>query len=202
MFDDPKITKIIIFALIGIIVVLSIAVIYLAVKKNTYYVDEEGEEITHFSSGKTNRRNIPPVEETPVTIPEEDEQPLEGFDDEPENGGTLEVPMTSAPADDEISSVDITVTVENETNQHRITGFPCLLGRDSGCDLVIKEPAVSRRHAQFVCEDGALYLEDVSEHNGTYLNGVKLPSLGKARVHNGDIINLGRAEITIGAIHH
>ena len=35
MFDDPKIVQLIIIALIGIIVVLTIAVIYLAIKKNT-----------------------------------------------------------------------------------------------------------------------------------------------------------------------
>ena len=62
MFDDPKIVKLIIIALVGIIVVLTIAVIYLAIKKNTYYVDEDGEEITSFSTNFTlNIHNTPPI---------------------------------------------------------------------------------------------------------------------------------------------
>lgn len=202
MFDDPKITKVIIFALIGIIVVLTIAVIYLAVKKNTYYVDEEGNEITSFKKANTNNI-VPPVRQAPVSVPVE-EQPEPDFDEIEEaidGGSTLEVPTASIPED--VSSVDIAVTIDNaETNEHRISGFPCLMGRDAGCDLVIREPAVSRRHAQLICENGGLYLEDVSEHNGTYLNGVKLPSLGKAKVHEGDVINLGRAEIEIGRIRY
>lgn len=42
MFDNPEIDKLIIFALLGMVAVLGIAVIFLAVKKNTYYVDESG----------------------------------------------------------------------------------------------------------------------------------------------------------------
>lgn len=202
MFDDPKITKVIIFALIGIIVVLTIAVIYLAVKKNTYYVDEEGNEITHFRKAG-NDSDVPPVRQAaPVSMPVE-EQPEPDFDEieDAVDGSTLDVPTASVP--EEVSSVDIAVTIDNsDTNEHRISGFPCLMGRDAGCDLVIREPAVSRRHAQLMCENGGLYLEDVSEHNGTYLNGVKLPSLGKAKVHEGDVINLGRAEIVIGRIRY
>ena len=45
MFDNPEIDKLIIFALLGMVAVLGIAVIFLAVKKNTYYVDESGNEI-------------------------------------------------------------------------------------------------------------------------------------------------------------
>ena len=89
MFDDPKIVQLIIIALIGIIVVLTIAVIYLAIKKNTYYVDENGEEITSFSTKKEEpeRMEVPSVE-TPIPV-----QPLRGIsvDDEEETeeeGGT------------------------------------------------------------------------------------------------------------------
>jgi hypothetical protein len=45
MLDDPGFAKIVIFALVGMVVVLTIAVIWLAVQKNTYYVDEDGDEV-------------------------------------------------------------------------------------------------------------------------------------------------------------
>ena len=199
MFDDPKIVKLIIIALVGIIVVLTIAVIYLAIKKNTYYVDEDGEEITSFSTKKTPE----PVVEAPVVEAAVPVQPLRGLeldDEESEEGGTLEVPMTSRPA--EITSVELTVTVEDETSSQTLTSFPCMVGRETSCGLVISEPAVSRKHALLVSEMGGLYIEPVSEHNGTFVNGIRLSSQGKSRVYEGDRISLGRAEIVIGRIHH
>ncbi len=199
MFDDPKIVKLIIIALVGIIVVLTIAVIYLAIKKNTYYVDEDGEEITSFSTKKTPE----PVVEAPVVEAAVPVQPLRGLeldDEESEEGGTLEVPMTSRLA--EITSVELTVTVEDETSSQTLTSFPCMVGRETSCGLVISEPAVSRKHALLVSEMGGLYIEPVSEHNGTFVNGIRLSSQGKSRVYEGDRISLGRAEIVIGTIHH
>ena len=99
-----------------------------------------------------------------------------------------------------ITGISVSVTVGNNTVDTVVRDFPCLLGREaSSCDIVISEPAVSRRHARFVLEDGTAYIEDVSEHNGTYLNDTKLPPLGRAKIHEGDIITLGRASIVINA---
>lgn len=204
MFDDPKIVQLIIIALVGIIVVLTIAVIYLAIKKNTYYVDESGEEITTFSTKKTPEPVEAPSVEKSIPV-----QPLRSLDldaaeadenEEEEEGGTLEVPMTSKPAD--ITAVDLTVTVEDETSTQTLTSFPCMVGRETSCGLVISEPAVSRKHALLVSEMGALYIEPVSEHNGTFVNGNRLPSQGRSRVYEGDRITLGRAEIVVGTIRH
>ena len=204
MFDDPKIVQLILIALVGIIVVLTIAVIYLAIKKNTYYVDESGEEITTFSTKKTPEPVEAPSVEKSIPV-----QPLRSMDldgdeadenEDEEEGGTLEVPMTSKPAD--ITAVDLTVTVEDETSTQTLTSFPCMVGRETSCGLVISEPAVSRKHALLVSEMGALYIEPVSEHNGTFVNGIRLSSQGKSRVYEGDRISLGRAEIVIGTIHH
>lgn len=168
MFEDPTIVKLIIIGLIGIIVVLTIAVIYLAIKKNTYYVDEDGNEITTFSTRKEERTALKPVAVEETT--EEPEIPdivmPEAEREEPE--GTLEVPLSTKA--EEISGVDVTVTVEDETTSATLSVLPCLIGRETTCGLVISEPAVSRRHAQLVSEFGSLYLEDVSGHNGTYLD--------------------------------
>ena len=110
------------------------------------------------------------------------------------------MPMTSKPAD--ITAVDLTVTVEDETSTQTLTSFPCMVGRETSCGLVISEPAVSRKHALLVSEMGALYIEPVSEHNGTFVNGNRLPSQGRSRVYEGDRITLGRAEIVVGTIRH
>lgn len=118
-----------------------------------------------------------------------------------ESTGTTVIPPfhASQPSPTQtLKGVDVTIVVQGKTTTTKINHFPCMLGRDAGkCDVIISEPAVSRRHAKLVMEDGVIYLEDVSEHNGTYLNETKLPPLGKARVHAGDEIALGRARIKV-----
>lgn len=188
MFDNPQLAKMIIFALIGIIVVLVIAVIALAIRRNVYYVDENGNEIKP-NKKKKSQESKPQVKAEPVApvMTPLKVDPILDDKEEP-----LEVKGTS------VTGTIVTVTINGETTESTITSFPCLLGREtSSCNLVISEPAVSRKHAQFILEDGNLYLEDVSEHNGTYVNGTKLPPLGRMRIHEADVISLGRAEIDI-----
>ena len=45
MLKNPTVLKYMNFILVGIILVLTVAVIYLVFKKNEYYVDETGEEV-------------------------------------------------------------------------------------------------------------------------------------------------------------
>lgn len=196
MFNDPEISKLIIFALIGMVAVLGIAVIVLAVKKNTYYVDEAGNEIEPVSKKHAQRKMqqqeveptpVVPIE-TPVVQPSID--PIES---------KLESNLFVKPAYPK--GLLLTIIINGEKQHIRLSEFPAMIGRDSSsCQLVVNEPAVSRRHARFILEDGKVYLEDVSEHNGTYINGAKLPPLGRGEVRDEDKINLGRAEILVDKI--
>ena len=107
-----------------------------------------------------------------------------------------EIPLeTTAPG---VKGVRIRVDVSGKSAEYAVDHLPCLIGRETGtCDLTISEPAISRRHARLALADNKVFIEDVSEHNGTFLNGTKLPSLGSAELHEGDRIALGRAEITV-----
>lgn len=191
MFDDPEIDKLIIYALVGMVAVLGLAVIILGVKRNTYYVDNHGEEIRPVPKQQT-YQSYPKQPAPPQRKPEV--RPVNAVKQE-EEGHTRQVPVVKP---GRIAGVEVSVTVDGSTQNTVIRKFPCLIGRESSsCDLVVVEPAVSRRHARFFLENGSLYIEDVSEHNGTYLNGEKLPPLGRSMIHEGDTIHLGRAEIVI-----
>ena len=295
MLNDPEIDKLIIYTLAGICAVLLLAVFFLAVKRNIYYVDETGAEVPpppkkklfNFSFGKKKKEEAPPVEAPPV-MPEEPavlaataaEVPLneEDYDEsfslpvfpgEPEEEAAEAVePAVEEPAaevmepqldeeevdaavddfladlpepdaeeyhedlttvlerpehmppdpealtrtsafdmDDEEyeegqepvpTGVEVAVVIGNNVREYSINQLPCLIGRESStCDLVISEPAVSRRHARILVVDRQLCIEDVSEHNGTFLNMTKLPSLGRAILKAGDRITLGRATIDV-----
>lgn len=45
------------------------------------------------------------------------------------------------------------------------------IGRDPGNDVVLRDPKVSRRHAEVAFERGFFVLHDLQSANGTYLNG-------------------------------
>ena len=193
MFNNTAIDKMIIFVLIGIVAVLVVAVMVLAVKRNIYYVDEEGNEIKPNKNKSGHAGNIRPA---PAAVNPQPAQRMTPLNADPLPEENLEAPL--AVKGSSVTGAVVHITINGQTTEATITNFPCLMGRETAsCNLVISEPAVSRRHAQIIEENGSLYLEDVSEHNGTFLNGTKLPPLGRARIHEGDRISLGRAEIDI-----
>lgn len=208
LLNDPDIDKLIIYALLGMVAILGIAVIFLAVKKNTYYVDESGNEIPSVNSkkvvvNKTTIQQEAPQQPTPVVTPvakplvEPSQQPIPQASEKPALATPISVKPTAP------RGVSVTVIINGEAHQMTVNVLPALIGRDSAsCDLPIKEPAVSRKHARFAVDNGVLYIEDVSEHNGTYINGSKLPPLGRSKVQEGDKINLGRAEILVDKINY
>ncbi len=64
------------------------------------------------------------------------------------------------------------------------------IGRAEGNDLLLTEGGVSRKHARFFVEDGAVMVEDTGSANGTWVNGEKIegptPVTAKCTVVIGD----------------
>ena len=70
------------------------------------------------------------------------------------------------------------------------------IGRSSGCDLVINDSTVSRKHAQIeIVNEKTINLTDLGSHNGTTVNGYKITDTAKLR--DGDILSFGRVEFKI-----
>jgi len=63
-----------------------------------------------------------------------------------------------------------------------------VIGRDAGCDIIINDRQVSRRHALLRKVDGGFELEDLKSKNGTHING--LPLSGPTRLQDGDLIQV------------
>jgi len=72
-------------------------------------------------------------------------------------------------------------------------GVRAVLGRDPGCDVVLDDASVSRRHALLVADGkGGCRLRDLASANGTFLDGVRIgqngvPIPGGARLRFGDV---------------
>lgn len=73
------------------------------------------------------------------------------------------------------------------------------VGRE--CDgLILDDPKVSRLHARFTVEDGALMLIDLQSTNGTHLNGEAVSA--KTPIRPDDEILVGNATIRIDPVWH
>ncbi|QRG86720.1 FHA domain-containing protein [Bulleidia sp. zg-1006] len=176
MLKNPTVLKYMIFILAGIILVLSIAVIYLVFKKNEYYVEEEGEVVKPTSSAK--KPQLQPIE-------------LDVMDDEV----TKVVPTVQTSSTKK--GLLFLVLAANQSTQKALMEFPCVIGRDPSSELVLNDPAVSRKHCQILKEDGSFFLEDLAEHNGTFLNGEKMIPNVKVKLNLGDEIMLGHVTLKL-----
>jgi len=71
-----------------------------------------------------------------------------------------------------------------------------VVGRDAGCDLVLVDARVSRRHLEIVPAGAGNRLRDLGSSNGTSLNGVRVD---EADLGLGDLIALGDSELCVEA---
>jgi hypothetical protein len=69
-----------------------------------------------------------------------------------------------------------------------------LVGRHGGCDVVLPDPSVSRRHAWLTFHDGHWVLRDLDSTNGTRVNGARVE---RCRLEPGDRLRLGSAELLV-----
>jgi FHA domain len=68
------------------------------------------------------------------------------------------------------------------------------IGRSRGCDVVLTDISVSRRHARLIPRDGAWVLQDLASTNGTYLNG---HPVSRCQLRPGDRLALGEALLRV-----
>lgn len=68
------------------------------------------------------------------------------------------------------------------------------IGRSAGCDVVLTDISVSRRHARLIPRDGIWVLHDLSSTNGSYLNGRRV---SRCQLRPGDRLALGEALLRV-----
>jgi hypothetical protein len=69
-----------------------------------------------------------------------------------------------------------------------------LIGRHAGCDVVLGDDTVSRRHARLVFRDGKWIVHDLNSTNGTAVNG---SYVGRCELCPGDQLVLGEECLSI-----
>jgi pSer/pThr/pTyr-binding forkhead associated (FHA) protein len=71
------------------------------------------------------------------------------------------------------------------------THRPFTVGRDPGNDIILRDPKVSRHHAEIVFERGFFVLHDLASANGSYVNGKRIRV---APLTHGAGLRLGNSE--------
>ncbi len=82
---------------------------------------------------------------------------------------------------------------EFERRAYPLSGRTFTIGRDAGSDIVVREPAVSRSHAEVRPESGDFMIHSTGA-TGTLLNGEPLAT--PAKLEDGDRISVGSVEFT------
>jgi DNA-binding SARP family transcriptional activator len=74
---------------------------------------------------------------------------------------------------------------------------PIIIGRSSGCDLVLPDEEISRQHARIELADGVYRITDLGSMNGTLVNGQIVE--GESVLLDGDRIGIGNVILRYGA---
>lgn len=86
------------------------------------------------------------------------------------------------------------------TEQERfrlLAGDFLLVGKDQECDLVLRDPLVSRRHLRFFQREQSLFLEDLGSTNGTKVDGLAcVPGRSQGLVAGNEVV-LGNSKLII-----
>ncbi len=74
-----------------------------------------------------------------------------------------------------------------------------VIGRGTGCQLVLDDALVSRKHAEIEVGVGRATLVDLGSVNGVFVNGIRMS--GRQSLVDGDKILIGQQEISVLASH-
>jgi len=97
-----------------------------------------------------------------------------------------------------IKTKRIYMYIETKTKKEKVdvsVENSIIVGRSNYCDLCINDPKLSRQHFVIEMVNDKFSITNISNTNGTFLNGNKLTS--KQLLHNGDKIHAGTSVITV-----
>lgn len=91
------------------------------------------------------------------------------------------------------------LVIEDEAGTRSIVPFagePIVVGRAlEGVTFRLADRNVSRRHARFVAQNGAVFVEDLGSLTGTRLNGERIA--GRRRLREGDLVQIGDYDLAV-----
>lgn len=71
------------------------------------------------------------------------------------------------------------------------------IGRARNCDVVLRDPSISKLHAHVRMDGGQWAMVDLGSHNGTLVRGEKLVPNEPARLKSGDLVTFGSVTVRV-----
>ncbi len=88
------------------------------------------------------------------------------------------------------------ITLPDGTKQEAVLpGYPVIIGKAPGSDILINDSGVSRQHANIRLQNGQYCISDLGSLNGVYVNSRKVAAEEACPLNHGDKIQLGRVKI-------
>ncbi len=69
--------------------------------------------------------------------------------------------------------------------------LPIVIGRSEEAKFRIQQDRVSRKHCEFLGQDGIVYLRDLGSTNGTFLDDEQVPASEKTIIKSGAVVRVG-----------
>lgn len=69
--------------------------------------------------------------------------------------------------------------------------LPIVVGRSEEAKFRIQQDRVSRKHCEFLGQDGVVFLRDLGSTNGTFLDGEQVPASEKTPIKSGAVVRVG-----------
>ncbi len=80
-------------------------------------------------------------------------------------------------------------------------GAECRIGRDLGCDIVVDDEHAAAQHALLtLLEDGRVCVRDLGTHNGTRVDGKRVPADSGTIIEQGEVF-VGTARVRVRTRH-
>jgi transcriptional regulator with GAF, ATPase, and Fis domain len=111
-----------------------------------------------------------------------------------DDGRTTVAPSDARPIDDGRLAAKLVVVAGPDEGRELAIDGEVELGSDEGCALVLRDPAVSRRHIVVSARGGRVRVRDLGSRNGTFLGGARIVD---AELPYGAVVSLGNSAVVI-----
>lgn len=100
-----------------------------------------------------------------------------------------------APEVEDVSDAPARFWLDYRGYRFELRDAPLVIGRSAGCQIVLDDAMVSRRHAVVRLTDGRVIAEDLGSVNGVFVNGDRIRGAQEVRV--GDKVVIGKEELVL-----
>jgi len=118
-------------------------------------------------------------------------------DNDRDSAGLMTMTMSATPRESTLPQLAPFLVVIEESASWRFvlpSAGAVTIGRVSGCEIELKDPTASRKHALLRVDGGHVLVSDLGSYNGTLVNGEVV--VGERELHAGDLLQVSATALS------